>query len=249
MSYYDLKDANAIASMRKAGKILAEILMEVSKKAVPGISTGELDSYAESLIKKHGAIPSFKGYRGYPAVFCINVNEEVVHAIPGKRILKEGDIVSIDGGVVVDGYHSDAAVTVPVGKISPEAKRFIETVQKALTLGIEQVKPGNHVGDIGYAIQTFIEKNGYSIVRDFVGHGIGKNLHEPPEIPNFGRKGKGPALVPGMTICIEPIVTMGERFVDVLEDDWTAVTRDHSLAAQVEHTILVTDIGHEILTV
>lgn len=249
MSYYDLKDERAIASMRKAGHILAEILREVSKKAVPGISTGELDSYAESLIKKHGVLPSFKGYHGYPAIFCINVNEEVVHAIPGKRILKEGDIVSIDGGVVVDGYHSDAAVTVPVGNISPKVKHFIETVQKALALGIEQVKPGSHVGDIGYAIQTFIEKNGYGIVRDFVGHGIGKNLHDPPEIPNFGRKGKGPALVPGMTICIEPIVVMGERYVDVLEDGWTAVTRDHSLAAQVEHTILVTEMGHEILTI
>lgn len=248
MPAYHIKTQAEIEAMRRAGKILAQILRELCGMTRPGITTKDLDTAAEALMKKINVLPSFKGYRGYPAVICTNVNEVVVHGIPDDRKLKEGDIISIDGGVVVDGFHSDAAITVGVGKISDEARKFIQTTKEALQLGIAQAKPGKKTGDIGFAVQRHMEKHGYSVSRDFVGHGIGRRLHEPPEVPNFGPRGKGALLVPGMTIAIEPIVMTGQRYTKILEDGWTVVTKDGSLGGQEEHTILITPEGNEILT-
>lgn len=248
MPKYTIKTEEEIEKMRRGSKILALILQELKQTVRPGITTKELDTKAEKLMAQFGVLPSFKGYRGYPSVICTNVNEEVVHAIPGDRILQEGDIISIDGGVIFEGFHSDAAITLPVGKVSEDTLAFIRIAEEALVLGIGQAKPGNKTGDIGFVIQRHIESHGYGVVREFVGHGIGRVLHEPPEIPNFGKRGKGLLLVPGMTICIEPIITKGQRFTKILNDGWTAVTRDGSLACQVEHTVLITPNGPEILT-
>lgn len=248
MPNYEPKSAEAIAAMREGGKILGRILFELGQLVKPGITTKSLDEAAESMMAKFNVIPSFKGYRGYPAVICTNVNEQIVHAIPGNRILHEGDIISIDAGVIHKGYHTDAAITVGVGKISDEAKKFIQSAYDALEKALTVAKQGMRTGDIGFAIQNLVESRGYSIVHDFIGHGIGKNLHEAPEIPNFGKTGKGALFIPNMTICIEPIITMGKRYCDILSDGWTSVTRDGSWAAQVEHTILITENGNEILT-
>lgn len=234
--------------MREAGKILAEILHDLALATKPGVTTGDLDRRAEELMEKYHVLSNFKGYHGFPGVSCISVNEEVVHGIPGNRIINDGDIVTIDCGVIVKGLHSDAAVTVLVGNVNPEVKKFVEVVAQSFDKVLPVIKPGNRVGDIGFVIQQWIESHGYSVVRDFVGHGIGKAMHEEPQVPNFGQKGKGPLLVPGMAIAVEPIITMGKRFVDILEDDWTAVTRDGSMACQVEHTILITENGNEVLT-
>lgn len=234
--------------MREGGKILAEILHQLGLATKPGITTGDLNIKAEALMHDFQVMPSFKGYHGFPAVICTAVNEEVVHGIPGKRVIHDGDIVTIDCGVIHKGFHTDAAVTVLVGNVDPAVRKFVEIVQKSFDKVLPKVKAGSRIGDISFTIQQWIESNGYSVVRDFVGHGIGREMHEEPQVPNCGQKGKGPLLVAGMAIAIEPIITMGARYVDILEDDWTAVTRDGSMACQIEHTILITQTGNEVLT-
>lgn len=244
----NIKTTAEIAAMREGGKILADILHELALATRIGVTTGELNNKAEMLMAKNGVAPSFKGYKGFPALICTAVNEEVVHGIPGKRVLEDGDIITIDGGVIHKGFHTDAAVCIMIGNVKPAVRTFVQTVQKALEAALKILKPGVRTGDIGFAVQTVIEKNGYSVVRDFIGHGVGRNLHEDPEVPNCGKAGKGALLVPGMVIAIEPIIAMGKRFVDILSDGWTAVTRDGSFACQIEHTIAITPTGYEILT-
>lgn len=243
-----IKTPEEIAAMREGGKILAEILHELALATKIGMRTEELNIKAEALMAKFNVAPSFKGYHGFPAVICTSVNEEVVHAIPGKRVLNDGDIISIDGGVIHKGFHTDAAVTVMLGNVKPEVRTFVKTVQQSFEKALEVLRPGGHIGDIGFVIQQWIESHGYSVVRDFIGHGVGRNLHEAPEVPNRGKRGKGPALIPGMVIAIEPIIAMGARFVDIAPDKWTATTRDGKPACQIEHTIVITPSGYEILT-
>lgn len=235
--------------MRKAGAIVGQILVEIEELIQPGATTADLDLFAQSRTKELGAKPAFKGYHGFPSTLCVSVNEEVVHGIPSKkRVLKEGDIVGVDFGVILDGWFGDSARTFPVGKISAEATKLLEVTEKSLYLGIAQVAPGNHLFDIGHAIQNFVESNGYSVVREFVGHGIGRSLHEDPQIPNFGVKGKGMVLKPGMVIAIEPMINAGKPGVKVLADGWTAITVDKKLSAHFEHTIAITESGYDILT-
>jgi methionyl aminopeptidase len=243
-----LKSRQEIEKMKIPNRLVAEVLEEVVKKVMPGIATIELDRFAESMILKRGGIPAFKGYKGYPNSLCISINEQVVHGIPSKRRFKEGDIVSIDLGIYYDGYYGDAAVTLGVGKVSPESKRLLHATQKALCIGVEKARVGNHLSDISNAIQSYIEGEGFSVVRAFVGHGIGTSLHEEPQVPNFGEPGSGPLLKSGMVLAIEPMVNMGGSDVEVLEDDWTVVTSDRSLSAHFEHTVAITDNGPEILT-
>lgn len=244
-----LKTEAEIEIMREGGRILGQILQRLKGKVEPGLSTLELDQAAERLFKEFEVVASFKGYRGYPAHICTAINQEVVHAIPRPdKILKSGNIISIDAGVFHRGFHTDSAITVPVGEISQEAKKFIQTVKKALDLAIETVKPGKTIGDIGHIIQKTIEKEGYSAVRDLIGHGIGQKLHEEPQVPNFGRPGQGPALKPGLTIAIEPIINQGQHYVKTLDDKWTVVTQDGLLSCQIEHTVAVTNTGAEVLT-
>lgn len=245
---FNIKTQEEIKIMREGGQILAFILHTLATSAKIGMRTEELNLMAETLMAEKNVIPSFKGYKGYPAVICTSVNNEVVHSIPGKTTLRDGDIISIDCGIIHKGFHTDSAVTIMVGNVKPDVRKFVITVQQALEKGIDVVRPGIHVGDIGFAIQQWIESHGYSVIKDFVGHGIGKNLHEPPEIPNFGKKGKGQILVPGMTLAIEPIIAKGERFVDTKSDRWTAITRDGEVACQIEHTITVTPSGYDVLT-
>jgi methionyl aminopeptidase len=243
------KSQNEIDRIRKASQIVARTLNLLAANVQPGITTRELDQIAESEIRKAGAVPAFKGYRGFPATLCVSVNEEVVHGIPSDRKLKEGDIVGLDLGCIWDGFYGDAAKTVPVGEITEEAKRLLETTEKSLLIGIDQARVGNRIGDIGYAVQTLAESSGYTVVRDFVGHGIGRNLHEDPQVPNYGNRGQGPRIKAGMVLAIEPMVCQGRADVEVLADNWTAVTRDGSLAAHFEHSIAITDNGPEILSV
>lgn len=235
--------------MRRGGKILAEILAMLKTKVRPGITTKELDTYAEEMMKKAGVLPSFKGYHGYPAVLCASVNEEIVHSIPGARTLHEGDIIGLDCGVVVDGMHTDSAITVGVGKISDENARLIRVTERALAMAINMIKPGVTVGDIGNVIQKYVEGQNFSIVHELTGHGVGHKLHEDPFIPNFGKPGHGVAMKPGMTVAIEPIVTAGERFTKTLDDKWTIITKDGSWSAHFEHSLVITPKGCEILTI
>lgn len=244
----NIKTPAEIAVMREGGRILAEILHTLAVQTRIGMRTQELNLLAETLIANKNAIPSFKGYKGYPSALCVSVNEEVVHAIPGERVLNDGDIVSIDCGIFYKGFHTDSAVTILLGNVPLGVKKFVYVVQEALNKTVKIIKPGVHVGDIGFTIQQHVESNGYSVIKDFIGHGLGKNLHEAPEVPNFGKKGKGPALIPGMTIAIEPIIAMGTRFIDTKKDQWTAITRDNAPACQIEHTIAITVSGCEILT-
>jgi methionyl aminopeptidase len=245
----ELKTASEIATMREAGRVVAVILRRLVEETKPGVTTGELDAIAHELIQKHGAKPAFLGYRGYPCVLCASVNEEVVHGIPSKkRKLKEGDIIGLDFGVVVDGFYADSAYTVPVGTISDEARRLVDVTRQALERGIAQAKVGGRVQDIGGAIQAFVEEHDYEVVRDFVGHGIGRRLHEEPQVPNYGPAGQGMRLKPGMVLAIEPMVNAGTHEVEVLDDDWTAVTLDGKLSAHFEHTIAITEDGPVILT-
>lgn len=243
-----IKTTQELSAMREGGKILAEILHELALATKIGMTTGELDLKAEALIAKHGVEPSFKGYQGFPRVICTSVNDEIVHAIPGKRVLEDGDVLKIDGGVIHKGFHTDAAVVVLLGNVPENVRTFVQTVQQSLEKALDVLGPGARTGDIGFAVQQWIESHGYSVVRDFIGHGVGRKLHEDPPVPNFGKKGKGDLLVPGMVIAIEPITAMGGRFSDMKGDGWTAVTRDGSIACQIEHTVAITVTGHEVLT-
>lgn len=243
-----LKSAQEIEVMRHAGHVLAGVLKALEKAVAPGVSTLELDKLAADLIAKAHCQASFLNYNGYPNTLCISVNEEVVHGIPDHRVLAEGDIVSIDGGVIYRGYHADSAVTFSVGKISEDKKRLMDVTRECLYLGIRQAVQGNRLSDISHAIQTHAEKNGYSVVRDLVGHGIGRNLHEDPEIPNFGPPNRGPRLQNGMTLAIEPMINMGAYPVEVLANGWTIVTKDKLPSAHFEHTIAITPEGPMILS-
>lgn len=214
----------------------------------PGVRTADLDTFAEEYLRKRGATPAFKGYRDYPFSLCVSVNEQVVHGLPSERQLREGDIVSLDLGTIVDGYYGDSALTVPVGQVSPEAARLLRVTEEALMRGIGAARLGGHLSDISHAVQSHVEAHGFSVVRIFVGHGIGKALHEDPQIPNYGPPGLGPRLKPGMVLAIEPMVNAGGPEVEILSDNWTAVTKDRSLSAHFEHTIALTEQGVEILT-
>jgi methionyl aminopeptidase len=243
-----LKSRQEIEKMRKSNSIVAAILEELGKKIRPGIKTIELDRLSEELALKKGARPAFKGYRGYPYSLCTSVNSEVVHGMPSERELKEGDIISLDFGILNDGYYGDAAVTVPVGDITPAAKRLLKITEEALYKGITEVKAGNRIGDISAAIQGHVEAAGYSVVRDLVGHGIGKSLHEDPQVPNYGSGGRGIELKPGMVFAIEPMVNEGAYRVEILRDGWTVVTADGKLSAHFEHCVAITENGPVILS-
>jgi methionyl aminopeptidase len=244
-----IKSNREIELMREAGRIVGLAHKAVQPYIRPGVSTLKLDEIVEAVIVEHGAIPSFKHYNGFPAASCISVNEVVVHGIPSiNHLLKEGDIVSIDIGAKYKGYHGDSAWTYPVGSIQENAARLLEETQKSLFLGLSQAKPGARLSDISHAIQVHAEQAGFSVVRDFVGHGIGSNLHEEPQIPNYGLPGRGITLKKGMTLAIEPMINLGSKDVRVLEDGWTTVTVDKAYSAHFEHTILITDTGYEILT-
>ena len=244
-----LKSPQEIAKIRAAGRIVAGAIEELKTRVRPGIKTKELDRIAEEFIQKRGGIPAFKGYRGYPNTLCISVNDEIIHGIPSDRVLEEGDIAGIDLGVLLDGYYGDAAVTLPAGSISSQAKRLMETTEAALYRAIDAAVIGNRVSDIAYTIQSYVEGAGYSVVREFVGHGIGRSLHEDPPVPNFGEPGQGPQLREGMVLAIEPMVNAGGKDLFVRENGWTAVTKDRSLSAHFEHTVAVTRNGPLILTV
>lgn len=248
-----IKTRREIELMRAANRHVAEILLELRDLVKPGVTTGDLDRHAEKAIKERGVSSSFKGYDPhglpkYPAVLCVSVNDEIVHGIPGERELREGDIVGIDFGVSVDGYHGDSAVTVPVGEVGEEEQTLLDTTAEALNLAIEEMRPGSRLSDLGHAVQQRVEQEGFSVVRVFAGHGIGRKLHEPPWIPNYGAPGRGPRLMKGMVLAIEPMVNTGGPEVRMLDDEWTAVTADGSLSAHFEHTILVTDDGPDVLT-
>jgi methionyl aminopeptidase len=243
-----LKSPEEIEKMIQACQIVAKTLDFLKDKVKPGVSTKHLEQLAEEYIRDNSAIPAFKGYKGYPASICASVNEEVIHGIPSGRMLEEGDIVGIDLGVYKNGFYGDAARTFPVGEINPEAERLIKITEESLYMGIEKAQTGNRISDISHSIQKHIEPNGFSVVRAFVGHGIGRDLHEDPQIPNFGDPGRGPRLKPGMTLAIEPMVNEGGYEVVVLDDGWTAVTMDGKLSAHCEHTILVTAGKPKILT-
>lgn len=242
------KTPREIDIMREAGKIVALTHQELKKHIAPGITTKELDQIAEKTILKYGAMPSFKGYNGFPGSICASVNEELVHGIPGKRKLQEGDIISIDIGAKYNGYHGDSAWTYPVGNISESVQKLLDVTEKSLYLGLEHAKPGERLSNISHAIQTYVEDSGLSIVREYVGHGIGQDLHEDPQIPHYGPPNQGPRLKPGMVICVEPMVNQGRRYVKTLSDDWTVVTVDGKWCAHFEHTIALTEAGYEILT-
>ncbi|KGZ87096.1 type I methionyl aminopeptidase [Bacillus anthracis] len=242
------KTPREIEIMREAGRIVALTHQELKQHITPGITTKELDQIAEKTIQKYGATPSFKGYNGFPGSICASVNEELVHGIPGKRKLKEGDIISIDIGAKYNGYHGDSAWTYPVGNISESVQKLLDVTEKSLYLGLEQVKPGERLSNISHAVQTHAEENGFSIVREYVGHGIGQDLHEDPQIPHYGPPNRGPRLKPGMVICVEPMVNQGRRYVKTLSDDWTVVTVDGKWCAHFEHTIALTEAGYEILS-
>jgi len=242
------RSKSEIERLRRVNQLVATILAELRRMVVPGVTTQEIDALAEAQVRAAGAEPAFKGYHGYPATVCASVNEQVVHGIPSSRKLLEGDVLSIDMGAKLDGFFGDCAVTVPVGRVGPDAEKLLRVTNEALFLGIDAVKPGARVSDIGAAVQAHVEANGFSVVREFVGHGIGTSLHEEPQIANYGPGGRGPRLAEGMVLAIEPMVNVGDAAVKVLADGWTAVTRDSSLSAHFEHTVVVTGDGREILT-
>lgn len=243
-----IKTDEEIELMRMSSKVLVSTLRLLESIIVPGVKTEDLDRAAEEFIRLHGSVPSFKGYRGFPASICTSVNSEVVHGIPGKRVLTEGDIVSIDVGVLKNGFHSDAAATFPVGEVSREVRNLLETTRAALEAGVVEAREGNTVADISAAIQATVESGGFAVVRDLVGHGIGRDMHELPQVPNFVSPGKTPELKNGMTLAIEPMVNAGEYPVEVLDDGWTVVAKDGSLSAHFEHTVVVREYGGDILT-
>ena len=245
----EMKTEQEISLMRRAGSVVAGALAMLRESLSVGMSTQDIDDLAMSFLRKNNAKPAFLGYRGFPASICVSINSEVVHGIPSsKRKIAEGDIVSLDFGCIMDGFYADSAVTVPVGKISDAALKLIQVTEESLELGIKAATAGNRLGDIGFAVQSHCEKAGFSVVRDFVGHGIGRSLHEEPQVPNYGKKGTGLRLMPGMVLAIEPMVNAGGHEVRVLEDDWTVVTLDGRLSAHFEHTIAITSTGPEILT-
>jgi methionyl aminopeptidase len=238
-----------LQKMREAGRIVGEVLTELSALVAPGVTTGDLDALAEKRIVAAGAVPAFKGYHGYPATICASINEEVIHGIPsGRRMLNEGDVISIDVGASLDGYYGDSAVTLAVGAVSEEAATLLRVTEEALYKAIERARPGNRISDIGHAVQRHVEAYGFGVVREFVGHGIGQRMHEEPQVPNYGDPGHGPRLAEGMVLAIEPMVNAGRAAVKVLGDGWTAVTRDGSLSAHFEHTVAVTAGEPWILT-
>ncbi len=243
-----IKSKEEIELMRKAGYLVSLTHQYLKPLIKPGITTKELDLRAEKFIKEHDGIPTCKGYEGFPATLCVSVNDEVVHGIPGKRKLRNGDIVTIDMVIGYHGYQGDAAWTYAVGDISEDKKYLMEHTEKALYEGIKQVKPGNHIGDISHAIEVYATKYNLGVVKELVGHGIGTEMHEDPDVPNYGKAGTGPKLKPGMVICIEPMLNLGSASVGILDDDWTIVTEDGSSSAHYEHTVLVTEDGYEILT-
>jgi methionyl aminopeptidase len=242
------KTPRELEIMREAGRIVALTHQELKKYITPGVTTKELDQIAEEFIRKQDAIPSFKGYNGFRGSICASVNNELVHGIPGDRILNDGDIISIDIGAKFNGYHGDSAWTYSVGMIDDETKRLLEVTEESLYKGLNEAKPGERLSNISNKIQTYVEENGFSIVREYAGHGIGQDLHEDPEIPHYGPPNKGPLLKPGMVLAIEPMVNAGSRYVRTLADDWTVVTVDGKMCAHFEHTIAITDSGYEILT-
>ncbi len=243
-----LKSQKDLEMLKRSGKILASVMRQVEKSVKPGITTKDIDRISEELILKEKALAAFKGYKGFPATACVSVNEEIVHGIPGPRVILEGDIVSIDLGVNYQGYFSDMAVTLPVGEVDPDKRKLIEVTRKSLEIGIKQAVAGNYLTDISHSIQSFIEDQGLSVVRQFVGHGIGTALHEDPEIPNFGQPHLGPLLKSGMVLAIEPMINMGSWECFMLENGWTAVTKDGAPSAHFEHTVAITDKGPVILT-
>jgi len=242
------KRAEELDKMRRAGRVVGETLEILQAAVRPGVTTQELDEIAEREIRARGAIPSFKGYRGFPATICTSINSEIVHGIPGNRALKQGDLIKLDCGAIVEGYHGDSAVTVPVGEVSQEALKLIETTDRSLQAGIAEAKAGNRIHDIGAAVQTTAEGAGFSVVREYVGHGIGRALHEDPPVPNYGKPGTGLKLEPGLVIAIEPMVNVGTFETRLLPDGWTVVTADGALSAHFEHTIAITENGPEVLT-
>jgi methionyl aminopeptidase len=242
------KSPSELERMRAANALVAQVLWELAAMVEPGVSTADLDDAAEKKVRAAGAEPAFKGYRGYPATLCASVNDQVVHGIPSKKSLASGDIVSLDMGVKLNGFYGDSAITVPIGIVSDDVRRLLRVTQEALEQGIAQVRVGGRISDIGHAIQRHVETNGFSVVREFVGHGIGAALHEEPQIANYGDPGRGPRLAEGMTLAIEPMVNMGKPAVRVLADGWTAVTRDGSLSAHFEHTVAVTKDGPLVMT-
>jgi len=243
-----LKLPDEIEKARASNRIVAEVLSRLREKVKPGVRTKDLDKFAEEIAQKRGAKPAFKGYQGYPHSLCISINEVVVHGMPSERVLEEGDIVGLDFGVYYMGFFGDATITLPLGKVTEKASRLIQVTEQSLYAGIEQAKEGNRLGDISAAVQSTVENAGYSVVRDFVGHGIGKDLHEDPQIPNFGKKGRGIELKRGMILAIEPMVNAGKYKVKVLPDGWTVVTEDGSLSAHFEHSVAITDNGPDILS-
>jgi methionyl aminopeptidase len=244
-----LKSKSEIEKMAVACRIVAEVLQQLVREVRPGLTTLELDALAERSIRSRGGVPAFKGYRGFPNTLCVSLNEQVVHGIPSKRRLRAGDIIGLDLGAKWEGYYGDAAVTVPIGQISPETENLLITAREALYIGIKEVSPGQHLSNISHAIQHYAEARGYSVVRAFVGHGIGTALHEEPQVPNFGPPGRGPRLKAGMVLAIEPMVNIGDGDVEILDDGWTVVTADGQLSAHFEHTVAITDEGPQILTV
>lgn len=234
--------------MRRSNQIVAQVLLKLKEIVAPGMTTDDLDKIAEEKIRKMGGIPTFIGYRGFPKSICTSVNEEVVHGIPGRKILKEGDIIGIDCGVTLDGFVGDSAITVPVGKVSAEAIKLMQVTDECLQKGIDCVREGMRIGDIGFAVATYAEGHGYSVVRDFVGHGIGRQMHEEPQVPNYGKPGMGPRIKIGMVLAIEPMVNVGTHDVEVLKDGWTVVTKDRKLSAHFEHSIACTENGPVVLS-
>ncbi len=244
-----IKSQREIELMREAGRILEQTRQMLIEHIKPGISTHHLDQLAENFISHLGATPSFKGYNGFPGSICASINEVVVHGIPSKKkILQEGDIITLDFGVNYKGYHADSATTYPVGEIKPEIQQLLDVTEKSLYVGLEQAKPGNRVSDISHAIESFVKPYGYGIVEEFTGHGIGRDLHEEPFVPNFGQPNQGPILKPGMTFCVEPMINLGTKRVKVLTDNWTTITVDHKPSAHFEQMIVITETGYEILT-
>lgn len=243
-----LKSEREIEAIQQAGRILKGALALVEERCVPGVTTAELDREAEDFIRSQGAQPAFKGYRGFPGTLCISVNEEVVHGIPGRRKIRDGDIVSLDCGVIWDGYIADSAVTIPVGPVADDIRKLLDVTREALFLGIDQARPGNFVRDISRAVQEHVEKHGFTVVRELVGHGVGYAMHEEPQVPNYVTGQKGAKLEPGLVIAIEPMVNLGKSEVLMLDDHWTIVTRDRKPSAHFEHTVAVTKNGPRILT-